>query len=278
VWCDMSTDGGGYMLIGRMNDTVTWDVPSNNSTVEPFDVSQWSSVFGDIPILDFRVQVAADEQHKQIKAHWSFRFKNKRPLKKLMMVNEGGCPYNQPGVGDISYVKNLMTEEISSKDFPCSVFGAYSHPSAKLGWTMMNSCLEESCSYGFAYHHLFPVQVDFSGGFSFLAGNNSGTISDGTTAFFGCDKGKCCACYGPAGGSDIYCEKECKAKNGGTVTTNAHAWFWVRLNPPQKVWEKCMEYRTEEENGDAAWYKLVGDRNTPVKGRCGKNEAILNDG
>ncbi|CAB3997412.1 Hypothetical predicted protein [Paramuricea clavata] len=39
-----------------------------------------------------------------------------------------------------------------------------------------------------------------------------------------------------------------------------------------------MEYRTEEENGDAAWYKLVGDRNTPVKGRCGKNEAILNDG
>jgi hypothetical protein len=66
----MSTDGGGYMLIGRMNDTVTWDVPSNNSTVEPFDVSQWSSVFGDIPILDFRVQVAADEEHKQIKAHW----------------------------------------------------------------------------------------------------------------------------------------------------------------------------------------------------------------
>jgi hypothetical protein len=39
----------------------------------------------------------------------------------------------------------------------------------------------------------------------------------------------------------------------------------VRLNPPQKVWEKCMEYRTEEENGDAAWYKLIGNRNTPVK-------------
>jgi RNAse (barnase) inhibitor barstar len=26
-----------------------------------------------------------------------------------------------------------------------------------------------------------------------------------------------------------------------------------------------MEYRTEEENGDAAWYKLIGNRNTPVK-------------
>ena len=26
-----------------------------------------------------------------------------------------------------------------------------------------------------------------------------------------------------------------------------------------------MEYRIEEEDGDAAWYKLIGDRNTPVK-------------
>ena len=64
----------------------------------------------------------------------SYRFKNKRPLKQLMMVNEGGCPYNQPGIGDISNVKNLMTEEIASKDFSCSIFGAYSHPSAKIGW------------------------------------------------------------------------------------------------------------------------------------------------
>lgn len=76
---------------------------------------------------------------------------------------------------------------------------------------------------------------------------------------------QCCACYGPVDGNGVYCGKECKAKNGGTVTKHAHAWFWVRLNPPQKVWEKCMEYKTEEEDGDAAWYKLIGDRNTPVK-------------
>jgi hypothetical protein len=36
-----------------------------------------------------------------------------------------------------------------------------------------------------------------------------------------------------------------------------------------------MEYKSEEENGDSAWYKLVGDRNIPVKvsikniGTCG---------
>jgi hypothetical protein len=51
-----------------------------------------------------------------------------------MIVDQGGCPYNFPGVGDISYVKDLMTEEIVSRDFSCSIFGAYSHPIAKIGW------------------------------------------------------------------------------------------------------------------------------------------------
>ncbi|XP_028405296.1 uncharacterized protein LOC114527802 [Dendronephthya gigantea] len=275
----MTTDGGGYMLFGIMNNTVTWNVPSSNSTVEPFGIPQFSSAFGDVSILDFRIQVSTDVQYKHIISHWSYRFKSKRPLGELLMVNDIGCPNNLPGIGDISYVKNLMTEEIVSKDFSCSVFGSYSHPSAMIGWSMMNSCLKKPCSNGFAYHPLsvFPIQVDFSGGLSFLAGNSSGT-SDGSTAFFGCDKGKCCACYGPAGGNGVYCGKECTVMNGGTVTKNARAGFWVRLNPPRKVWEKCMEYKTEEENGDAAWYKLVGDRNIPVKGRCGKSEPTLNDG
>ena len=78
---------------------------------------------------------------------------------------------------------------------------------------------------------------------------------------------QCCACYGPNGANGVYCGRKCNAMNGGTVAENAHAWFWVRLNPPQKVWEKCMEYQTAEENGDAAWYKLIGDRSTPVKVR-----------
>ena len=69
----MTTDGGGYILIGRMNDTVTWDVPSTNTTVQPFGGTQWSSAFGDVPILDFRIQVAIDGLlHKEIKAHWYF--------------------------------------------------------------------------------------------------------------------------------------------------------------------------------------------------------------
>jgi hypothetical protein len=51
-----------------------------------------------------------------------------------MILDQGGCPYNSPGVGDISYVKDLMTEDIVSRDFSCSKFGPYSHPMAKIGW------------------------------------------------------------------------------------------------------------------------------------------------
>ena len=66
----MSTDGGGYILIGRMNNTVTFDVPSSNTTVEPFGSSQWSSEFGDVSVLDFRIQVASDDDFESTKAHW----------------------------------------------------------------------------------------------------------------------------------------------------------------------------------------------------------------
>ncbi|XP_028403369.1 uncharacterized protein LOC114526068 isoform X2 [Dendronephthya gigantea] len=271
VYCDMTTDGGGYILVGYMNDTVTWNVPSNNETVEPFGDPHWSSEFGDLQVIDFRIQVSSDDDFENTKAHWAFRFQNKRSLKNLMIVNQGGCPYNFPGVGDILHVKDLMTGGIVGKHFPCSIFGAYYHPLAKIGWTMMNSCLDKSCPNGFAYHPVFPVQVVYSGGFSFVAGEGSRA----STAFFGCDMGKCCACYGPRGGRNVYCLKGCQATNGGTITKHASAWFWVRSNPPRKVKGKCMEYQIEDENGDSGvWYKLVGDDDMPVKGRCG-NEGIV---
>ena len=70
VYCDMTTDGGGYILFGYMNDTVPWDVPSNNKTVEPFGDPHWSSEFGDVSVLDFRIQVASDDDMEKTKSHW----------------------------------------------------------------------------------------------------------------------------------------------------------------------------------------------------------------
>jgi hypothetical protein len=66
----MITDGGGWMLIGRANNSITWTVPSNNTPVEPFGEPHWSSSLGDAPVVDFRVQVATQEDFSATKAHW----------------------------------------------------------------------------------------------------------------------------------------------------------------------------------------------------------------
>ncbi|CAB4024583.1 Hypothetical predicted protein, partial [Paramuricea clavata] len=65
----MTTDEGGWILIGRKNNSITWSVPSNNKTVEPYGDPHWSSLFGNAPILDFRVQVATSENFRATKAH-----------------------------------------------------------------------------------------------------------------------------------------------------------------------------------------------------------------
>ena len=64
----------------------------------------------------------------------SFRLKNKRPLKNLLMLNEGGCGRLWPGIGDISYVKDLQTEEIVTTKFRCSQFSSYHSKSDGFGW------------------------------------------------------------------------------------------------------------------------------------------------
>ena len=53
---------------------------------------------------------------------------------------------------------------------------------------------------------------------------------------------QCCACFGPKGGRQNYCGSNCTAINGGTVTTKAFAWFWVRNRMPERLWERCMEF------------------------------------
>ncbi len=66
----MTTDGGGYTLVGRKNSSRTWTVPSNDFPVEPYGDPHWASNLGDAPILDFRVQIATAEDFQQTKADW----------------------------------------------------------------------------------------------------------------------------------------------------------------------------------------------------------------
>ena len=66
----METDGGGYFIIRRKDDSITWAVPSNEDPVEPSGKPHWSSSFGDVDILDFRIQMASKEDFKATKTDW----------------------------------------------------------------------------------------------------------------------------------------------------------------------------------------------------------------
>ena len=70
AWCDVTTDGGGYLLVAKKDSPVTWTVPSSNETVQPFGDPHWSSIFGDMKMLDIRIQFSTTSEFEDTKADW----------------------------------------------------------------------------------------------------------------------------------------------------------------------------------------------------------------
>ena len=66
----MVTDGGGFMLVGVQNSPVSWDVPSQSKLIQPLDSRKWSSVFGNMFIKDFRIQISTSKSYSSTQAHW----------------------------------------------------------------------------------------------------------------------------------------------------------------------------------------------------------------
>ena len=54
------------------------------------------------------------------------------------MVDDQGCSPDEPGIGNIAYVKDIQTEAIVSTGYRCSVFGKYQHPLTGFGWVSVN--------------------------------------------------------------------------------------------------------------------------------------------
>ena len=61
---------GGFTLIGMADSPVSWTVPSNATPVDPQGPPHWSSDFGDMKVLDFRVQFATNRSFEATKADW----------------------------------------------------------------------------------------------------------------------------------------------------------------------------------------------------------------
>ena len=56
--------------------------------------------------------------------------KKARPLGNLFGIGSGGCTDFHSGIGNVSYVKDILTETVVTTKFSCSKFG----PNNDLGW------------------------------------------------------------------------------------------------------------------------------------------------
>ncbi|XP_028392499.1 uncharacterized protein LOC114517056 [Dendronephthya gigantea] len=267
VWCDFTTNTGGFMLIGYADSPISWKLSSNNDPVSPFEKPHWSSSFGDIKITEFRVQISTSMDMNDTKADWLYHFSTPRPLSELFINGRGGCSVYYPGIGDIEYVKDLMTDTIVTEEFNCSQFGP-TYPS-KLGWQKMNECFRKPCSRGFAYLSGDATRYDNYGSFSYSTSSPRSGLINKATAFVGCEHGQCCACFGPEGETGEFCSTACQGVNGGTVTRDAHTWFWVRTSPPRKpVWNRCVEFEIQSPDGITETHFINGKTGIVTKGTC----------
>ena len=49
---------------------VSWTVPSSPTPVDPQGPPHWSSVLGNVTVLDFRVQISENKTFEGTKANW----------------------------------------------------------------------------------------------------------------------------------------------------------------------------------------------------------------
>ena len=50
------------------------------------------------------------------------------------MMITAGCDHRSAGIGDIAYVKDLLSDKIVTAKLRCSKFGFAYHPLARFGW------------------------------------------------------------------------------------------------------------------------------------------------
>ena len=60
-----------------------------------------------------------------------YRLNPQREFGNIFSVNNG-CPYLQAGIGNIEFVKDLLTQSVLTNNFKCSKFGPHTHQ--MLGW------------------------------------------------------------------------------------------------------------------------------------------------
>ena len=63
-----------------------------------------------------------------------YRLNPTRHLGNLFGVGDGGCTAVHSGIGNVAYIKDLLTETVVTTNFDCSKFGP--HVDKTLGWVI----------------------------------------------------------------------------------------------------------------------------------------------
>ena len=84
------------------------------------------------------------EIHK-VFMHRLYRLKISRPLGNIFGVGSGGCTNFHSGIGNVSYIKDILTDTVVTTKFSCSKFGSDNI----LGWVTMilycvNICVQRN--------------------------------------------------------------------------------------------------------------------------------------
>ncbi|XP_062512749.1 uncharacterized protein LOC134188597 [Corticium candelabrum] len=212
VYCDMTTDGGGWLLIGKAFQPNMRNVRPTSKPLTLTSEQGWSNIFPSIIVNDFRVQFSTSRAMEDTKANWYYHFARPRPLAQLFTFGyRNGC--GKDGITDIEYTVDIRGGTRNNYH-RCSAFQDTSGNSFKA----INNCFNStSCSIS-----------SNDGSFSFHGQNALSGHNTYSTAFFGCDDNHCCACWGPAGGQKTYCYDNCQAANDGRRQSSGYAWFYVR--------------------------------------------------
>ena len=64
-----------------------------------------------------------------------YRLNPKRELGNLFGLGKGGCTDVHSGIGNVAYVKDILTDTIVTSKFKCSKFGP--HVNAAFGWVIL---------------------------------------------------------------------------------------------------------------------------------------------